>query len=181
MRLRCGIVAETFSSLLVILSRKPLPKITFTTKLWAGMPGASWTFATLPRTASAKLGSRGRVPIAGTIGGFPFRSSAFPDGKGSHTIQINKAMRDGAGADIGDTAKFVIEVDTKPVPVKVPEDVNKAIAKSKPATARWKGMTPKAKNFAIAWVTEAKATETRKRRISRLMAALEAGKRDPRD
>src|SRR5947208_892881 len=40
----------------------------------------SWTFLILPKTASAKLPSRGMTAIEGTINGVPFQATLEPDG-----------------------------------------------------------------------------------------------------
>ena len=57
-----------------------------------------------------KLPSRGTVPIAGTINGFPFRTSVMPDGKGSHSMMVNKAMRAGGKVGPGDEVAVVFTV-----------------------------------------------------------------------
>ena len=44
--------------------------------------------------------TRGRVPVRGTINGFPFRSSLMPMG-GCHMMPVNKALCQGAGAQPG--------------------------------------------------------------------------------
>ena len=36
---------------------------------------SSWTFLTVPKTASAKLPSRGMTTVKGTINGYPFRAA----------------------------------------------------------------------------------------------------------
>ena len=46
------------------------------------------------------FGTRGRVPIRGTINGFAFRSSLMPCG-GPHMMPVNKALCKGAGAQPG--------------------------------------------------------------------------------
>lgn len=156
-----------------------MAKIGFKAKLWAGMEGGSWTFATLPKAASAKLGRKGRVPIEGTINGFRFRSSAFPDGEGSHTIQVNADMRKSAGADVGDTAAFVVEPATDDVEVVVPSDVRKALASSPGAKAQWGKITPKAREEWVKWITGAKKEETRAARVDRTMERLAGGAKRP--
>lgn len=153
------------------------PKIAFATKLWAPMNGKGWTFATLPKSASARLGARGRVSIRGTINGFAFRSSAFPDGKGSHMIQINAAMRDGAGVAPGQAARFSIELDQAPLRVQVPVDLGKAIAGSAMAKAQFGSITPKAKKSWVDWIVSAKQDETRRRRIGEAVKRLSSGAR----
>ncbi|MGA2625533.1 MAG: DUF1905 domain-containing protein [Candidatus Bathyarchaeia archaeon] len=44
----------------------------------------SWTLLRLPKSASAKLASRGMTMVQGTIKGFRFQAALLPDGKGSH-------------------------------------------------------------------------------------------------
>src|SRR5580700_9872733 len=79
--------------------------IRFSPKLFrpkANEKTVSWTL-TLPKNASAKLPSRGRTMVEGTINSFPFRAALEPNGKGSHWLRVNKTMRDAAGADAVDT------------------------------------------------------------------------------
>src|SRR5579863_7891877 len=63
---------------------------------------------TLPKSASAKLPSRSLTMVEGTINSFPFRAALKPNGKGSHRLTVNKAMRDGAGAEAHDTVTVEI-------------------------------------------------------------------------
>src|ERR1700689_2073363 len=56
------------------------------------------------------FGTRARVPVRGTINGYPFRSSLMPCG-GSHMMPVNKILREGAGVKPGDTVEVVMERD----------------------------------------------------------------------
>ena len=153
--------------------------IAFKAKLWKPQGVGVGTFATLPRSASAKLGAAGRVPVVGTINGFPFRSSAFPDGEGSHLIQVNAAMRKGAAAEVGDTCAFVLEPSTDEVAVDVPPDLAEALRGK--AKAQWDDITPKAREEFVLWITGAKKPETRASRIATAAARLAAGARRVKD
>ena len=62
----------------------------------------SWTFLILPKTASAKLPSRGMTAIEGTINGVPFQAVLEPDGQKSHWLKVDRKLREAAGADAGD-------------------------------------------------------------------------------
>ena len=64
---------------------------------------ASWTLLTLPKSASAKLPSRGMTMVKGTINEFRFRAALEPDGKGSHWFRVDKTMSKAIRADAGDT------------------------------------------------------------------------------
>ncbi len=155
--------------------------IEFRAKLWSPMEGKGWTFATMPKPASQKLPARGRVAIKGTINGFSFQTSAFPDGNGSHNIQINSGLREGGKVSVGETARFSIEPASDEVQVKVPADLQSAIKKSAKASAQWKSITPKARAEWAEWITSAKKEETRTTRVAKTIERLAKGDKRPGD
>src|SRR5687767_4386548 len=112
-------------------------KIEFTGKLTAEGPNGAWVFMEVPKEASEKLGSRGRVSVVGSINGFAIRTSALPTGRGTHQLAVNKAMQAGANAKPGDRVKVVLQVDTEKRTVEVPSDVSAAINAEAPAKALW--------------------------------------------
>jgi len=145
------------------------------------MEGKGWTFVTMPRTASEKLPKRGRIAIEGTVNGFAFKTSAFPDGNGSHNIQLNGTMREGAKAAVGDTAAFVIRPAGDTVEFELPDDLASALKKAVKASAQWEKITPKAKAEWAVWVTSAKKEETRTARIAKTIERLTKGDKRPSD
>src|SRR6202050_304447 len=136
----------------------------------------SWTL-TLPKNASAKLPSRGRTMVEGTINSFPFRAALEPNGKGSHWLRVNKTMRDAAGADAVDTVTVEITRAGKEPEVRVPMDLRKALAAAPLAQAGWMDITPKARRDWIFSISSAKQPETRRRRIEKACDMLASGKR----
>lgn len=138
----------------------------FRAKVVAGGPGNAWFTAHFPRRVTEQLGTKASVRVAGTINGHTFRSSAFPNGDGTHHIMVNKAMRDGAGVGDGDTARFVLEVDRKPRVVRVPPELRAALQASKEAEANFKAMAPSHRKAYVDYVNEAKRPETRARRVA---------------
>lgn len=151
----------------------------FTAELWAPMEGKGWTFANLPQATSAALGRRGRVPVQATIGGQRFHTSCFPDGKGGHTIQMNAAMREAAGAGPGDTVAFSLALASDDVAVEVPAVLARALKADKGAKAQWDGITPKARAEWAAWVASAKREETRDARAAKAVERLRGGAKRP--
>ncbi len=67
-----------------------------------------WTLLNVPKVVSKKLSPRGIAKVEGTMNGHPFRAALEPNTTGSHWLRVNKAMREGAGADAGDTVQLVI-------------------------------------------------------------------------
>src|ERR1700680_2673310 len=137
----------------------------------------SWTILTLPKNASAKLPSRGMTTDEGTINGFPFRAALEPNGKASHWLRVNKAMRDAAGADAVGTVTVEITRAGEEPATRVPMDLRKALAAAPLAQTLWADITPIARRDWILWISSAKQPETRRRRIEKACSMLASGKR----
>ena len=139
----------------------------------------SWTLLRLPKSASAKLPSRGMTMVGGTINDFRFQAALEPDGKGSHWFKLDKTMRKTVGADVGDTVMLAIEpVKEWPEP-KVPADLKNALAAVPQAHTLWMEITPSARWDWIRWIGSTKQPETRGRRIETALSKLKAGDRRP--
>jgi len=139
----------------------------------------SWTLLALPKSASAKLPSRGMTMVEGTINGFRFQAALEPDGKGSHWFRFNKTMREATGADAGDTVTPVIEPTKEWPEPEVPADLKNALAAAPKAHALWMDTTPNARWDWIRWIGSTKQPETRRRRIETTCSKLKAGERMP--
>jgi Bacteriocin-protection, YdeI or OmpD-Associated/Domain of unknown function (DUF1905) len=153
-------------------------KIRFRAKLFqpsATTKVGSWTFLILPKSASAKLPSRGMTTVEGTINGFPFRATLEPDGKKSHWLKVDRKMREGAGANAGEIVTLTIAAAGEEH--KVPADLRKALAAFPKARTLWSDITPIARGDWIHWIVSAKRPETRARRIENACSMLAAGKR----
>jgi len=77
-------------------------KLRFTAKIEGREAGVVAAIAP-PVDVPEFFGTRARVPVRGTINGYPFRSSLSPYG-GRHLMPVNKALRAGAGAHGGNSA-----------------------------------------------------------------------------
>jgi hypothetical protein len=123
------------------------------------------------------FGTRARVPVRGTINGFPYRSSIFPMGEGRHYMVVNKNVRAGAKAKGGEIVSIVMERDDEPRIITPPEDFARALKSNKEARATWEKLSyTHQKEHALA-IEEAKKPETRVRRIEKAIAQLAAGKK----
>jgi hypothetical protein len=120
------------------------------------------------------FGTRARVPIRGTINGYPFRSSLMPMGR-CHMMPVNKVLCEGAGVRPGDTVDVVMERDEEERTVEAPAMLKKAMAKNKAAQANWKKLSFTHKKEMALAIGGAKQAETRARRLAKVMGVLESG------
>lgn len=134
------------------------------------------TGISVPFDVEKVYGTRARVPVRGTINGFPYRSSIFPMG-GCHFMAVNKATRDGAKAKAGDTINVVMERDDEPRVITPPQDFARALKANKDAQATWGKLSYTHQKEYAGAIEEAKKPETRARRIEKAIAELAAGKK----
>jgi hypothetical protein len=115
--------------------------------------------------------------VEGIINGHAFRATLEPDGQKSHWLKLNKRMREAAGARVGDVVPIeILSVGKEPEP-RVPVDLRKALAAAPVAQAVWSDITSIARRDWIVWITSAKQSSTRARRIHNACEMLAAGKR----
>jgi len=140
----------------------------------------SWTFLILPKNMSATLSSRGMTAIEGTMNSVRFQAVLEPDGQKSHWLKVDRKLSKAAGADTGDVVTLEIAPAAKELEAEVPADLKKALATAAPrAQASWSDITPIARRDWIQWITSAKQSETRTRRIKNACSMLASGKRRP--
>ena len=129
---------------------------------------------------SATLSSRGMTAIEGTMNSVRFQAVLEPDGQKSHWLKVDRKLSKAAGADAGDVVTLEIAPATKELEPEVPADLRKALATAAPrAQASWSDITPIARRDWIQWITSAKQSETRTRRIKNACSMLAFGKRRP--
>jgi hypothetical protein len=150
-------------------------KLKFRTKL-VGQEGSSVAAVNAPFDVKEVFGTIARVPVRGTINGFPFRSSLMPMGS-CHYMAVNRTMREGACCKAGDIVTVVMERDTAPRVVTIPAVLKKALAKSKTAQANWKKYSFSNQKEMVLAITGAKQEETRARRLSRIVDIVTNGKK----
>jgi hypothetical protein len=122
------------------------------------------------------FGTKARVPVRGTVNGYPFRSSLCNMGDG-HMMVVNKEMRAGGKCKAGDMVEVVLQRDRDARVVEVPAEIQKVIAANKAAQTTWEALSYTHQKEWVRAICEAKREETRQSRIKKMMDALKAGKR----
>ncbi len=120
------------------------------------------------------FGTRARVPIRGTINGFPFRSSLMPCGSG-RMMPVSKTLCQGAGVQPGDVVDVVMERDVEERTVEAPPELEKELGKSKVARDRWDGLAFTHKKEMANSISGAKQEDTKTRRFAKVMNVLKTG------
>lgn len=137
----------------------------------------SWTFVILPKDASERLPRRGRTTVEGTINGHGFQATLEPDGQLSHWLHVSRELRDAAGTEVGDIVTLeIMPVQQEPEP-EIPSDLQEALAVNPEALAVWNSTTTIARLDWIHWITSAKQSKTRAKRISDACDMLAVGKK----
>ncbi len=119
---------------------------------------------------------KGRVPVKGTINGFPFRSSLMNMGDG-HMMVVNAELRACAKCKAGDTVTVAMELDEDKRTVEVPADLKKIIERDPKARAFWPKLSFTHQKEYVREIEGAKRPETREKRIAAMMGALRTGQR----
>lgn len=132
----------------------------------------------IPFDVQKVFGTRGRVAVKGSINGFPFRGSIFPAGGGAHYMAVNRGVREGAGAEGGETISVVMERDEEPRTVEPPADFLRALRADASARETWERLSYTHRKEHVRAVDGAKRPETRARRIEKSIALLAAGRKE---
>jgi hypothetical protein len=141
-----------------------------------GMESSEVAALRAPFDVEKTFGTKARVPVRGTINGFPFRSSLMPMG-GCHRMVVNKTIRAGAGVKAGDTVSVVLERDADERTIDPPPQLKKELGKSKAALANWEKQSFTNKKEMARSIVEVKQEETRARRLAKVMDVLKNGKK----
>ena len=134
----------------------------------------------IPFDVEKTFGSRGRVPVRGTLNGAPFRSSVFRMGGDCHFMVVNRQMRESAGVSGGETVPVTLERDAEPRVITPPADFARALKDNKDARATWDKLSFTHRREHVEHIEDAKKPDTRRRRIEKSIQLLAAGKKEAR-
>jgi hypothetical protein len=130
----------------------------------------------IPFSVPEIFGVKGQVKVIGTLDGEPIRTSIAPYG-GKHYLGITKAMRAKLGKEAGDVVRVVIELDTEPRVVEIPEDFKNVLKEFPQEEEAFKKLSYTHQREYVTWINDAKKAETRERRIAKAIEMLCNGKR----
>ena len=137
----------------------------------------TWTFFNITPEVSATLGAKGQVKVMGTVNGYPFHSTALPQGDGTHYIVVAKAIRDQIHAVHGDTVQVTLELDPGERKVVIPKILADALENHPQAKANFEKMAYSHQKAYVDWIQAARKEETRQNRIDKALELLTQGRK----
>ncbi|HOJ00070.1 MAG TPA: YdeI/OmpD-associated family protein [Anaerolineaceae bacterium] len=133
--------------------------------------GTGGAFVTVPLDVEAVFG-KSRVKVKAWIDGEPYRGSLVRMGGQAHILGIRKNIRTRIGKSIGDVVEIILQEDTEPRMVTVPEDLQNAFAGHKDAWAFFDTLSYSHQKEYVQWIEEAKKAETRQDRVQKTIRFL---------
>jgi bacteriocin resistance YdeI/OmpD-like protein/uncharacterized protein DUF1905 len=115
-----------------------------------------------------------RFPVVATVNGYTWRTTVTRM-RGEFMLGLNREVREGAGAEAGDTVALELELDTAPREVEVPEALAAALAGDPAAKAVFDQLSFTHRKEYARWIEEAKRDETRERRVAQALEMLREG------
>ena len=115
-----------------------------------------------------------RFPVVATVNGYTWRASVARMG-GESLLGLNRAVREEAGVEAGDSVAVRLELDAAPREVDVPEALAAALAGDEVARAAFEKLAYTHRKEFARWVDEAKRDETRERRVAKTLEMLRRG------
>jgi hypothetical protein len=133
--------------------------------------GKTATGIEVPSEVVDGLGQGRKPPVAATINGHTYRTSiAFMGGR--FLLPVSAQVRQDAGVAAGDEVDVEVELDTAPRTVTVPDDLAQALSSDPVASAAFARLSYSHQLRHVLAIEDAKAPETRQRRIAKTIADL---------
>ena len=146
------------------------------------MPTFTWTLESqggnntrfvIPEDVVLGFGRGRRVPITVAIGDYRYRTTIVSMG-GRFLFGVNSRQRQDTGLAAGDVVEVTIEVDDAPREVEVPPELQAALDADPAAKAAFERLAFTHRKEHARSVADAKAPETKARRVERVLEALRA-------
>jgi Domain of unknown function (DUF1905)/Bacteriocin-protection, YdeI or OmpD-Associated len=128
------------------------------------------TWVEIPADVVDQLGGGGRIPVIASFDGHPYRGSIAVYG-GQHVLGVVKAVRSAIGKGVGDAVQVELALDEDERTVDVPVDMKSSLA-AVGLAAQFDAMSYTKRRQAVDHIESSKASDTRMRRIEKLIREL---------
>jgi len=117
------------------------------------------------------LGSGRNPKVKVSVNGYTFQGTVQVS-NGQFMLSFSSDKREASGVKGGDQVEVTLELDTEPRTVEVPEDLRAALSARAGAMEAFEGLAYARRKEFVRQVNEAKAQETRARRIAGIVAQV---------
>ncbi len=139
-------------------------------------PDIDGAYFIVPFNVPEVYGTKAQVKVRGTIDGYPYRGSIANMGEG-HCMVVKKEIRQVIDKSAGDTVKVVMDIDTEPRIVEVPEDFQQVLNNNPKAKEIFDTFSYSHKKEYVEWIEGAKKQETRENRIKKAVEMIAKGRK----
>ena len=129
-------------------------------------------YVEFPYDVVQEFGSRKSVRVKVWFEGYYERKSLMPIGEGKHRISLSGVVREAIGKSYGDTISVVVEEDTEPRTVEVPEYLQWLLDNEPEMRRTYDRMPYSEKKFFTDYIVQANSDDTRVDRINLLFDRL---------
>jgi Bacteriocin-protection, YdeI or OmpD-Associated/Domain of unknown function (DUF1905) len=140
------------------------------------LAGKTATGIEVPPEVVEALGAGKKPPVRVTLGGYAYRSTIAPRGD-RFLVGVSAEHREGAGVAAGDILDVDLELDIEPRELDVPADLAAALEGDQKASAFFESLSYSQKKWYVLPIEQAKAPETRERRVAKAIAMLREGRK----
>ncbi len=153
----------------------------FRAVLERGDRALGWTIARVPFAPEKVWPTTIRLRVRGTVNGFPFRTSLFPetgaDNAGRFYLLVNRAMQREGAVALGGAADFELEPDLEERPAELPEELDALLDEAEGLRAWYGSLSEYMRRELGKWIAGVKGPEARLHRAEqtaeRLLGAME--------
>jgi hypothetical protein len=127
--------------------------------------------AQVPPEVRDALGGNRQMRVTGTLNGTPFRSSTMPY-RGAFYVGIHRAVREEAGAEIGDEVELTLVRDDVPRTLELAPELEAAFRKDPTLRERFDALSFSRRRELAEPIAVAKKPETRQARLEKALERL---------
>lgn len=156
-----------------------IPRKKFKAVLENPQEGMDAAFVSIPFDVEEVFGSRGHIKVKALFDGQPYRGILANMGTDCHVILVRKDIRETIRKKVGDTITVEIEQDFDERIVDVPDDLKKLLTRNSKAKKFFDSLSYTNRKEYAQWISGAKKTETRERRLKETLKKLLEGLKNP--
>ncbi len=125
----------------------------------------------VPSEVVEALGKGKKPPVKVTLNDYSYRTTIAVMG-GIFMLSLSAENREAAGVKAGDEVEVMLELDTEPRIVAIPQDLAEVLSQEPARKAAFDALSHSVRKEYVRQVEEAKTAETRNRRIAGIVAKL---------